>query len=453
MSNPRSFSAISAVSAIDPDTRRQWVELLPAHDKAKNGPFYTTVTTDDLEVYAQSIRDIGSGALSFDRDHDGAVGGSTKAAGWLTGDARVADDPERGPILEVEVEWTPTAAKEIEDGDFRFVSSEYRLATKDPKTGLMSGAKPWESGDVVGTLTNRPFFAKLAALASDGTVVWAPEQGVNYVMGLVSAALNDAAPDEYRYWLCDIDIPNGLALVSEADATWVVSFARDGDTVTLAPQSGWEKAKQEWVSAASAATAAIDELRKLHVQNGGVPASTEGDSMSDELKALAADLGLPEDATAEDTIVPAKTAIDEKTTKIGELEAELETLKAEAAKAPQSNDRVVTVDKEAFEQLQQKAEVGVTARAEQVKKQADDLVAAAALDGRIAPASSTSWRAAILPPDATELVTTEVTALASLAKGRIPVGERGHNGDEQTTSLATQLDTVRAGLGLKTRSN
>lgn len=114
--------------------------------------------------------------------------------------------------------------------------------------------------------------------------------------------------------------------------------------------------------------------------------------------------------------------------------------------APQ-NDKTETVDKAQLEQMREDARLGREARLSQVRAEADRLCDDAVKDGRIAPASRASWRTAILPDDATELVQTEVEALAKLAKGRVPV-ERLSTRAVDTSVDLERRNRVRAAIGL-----
>lgn len=157
----RGFSALGAISGGVGTNNRQWIEVMPTTDGVvENGGKRFAVTAADLDVYAESIRENG-GRISVDYDHDGApeVGGSTRASGWFTGDAEVRDT-DRGPILYAEVQWTPAAAQAIRDGEYRFISPEFSFLSAS--AGVMSRAKEL----LAATLTNRPFFRGLAALAS-----------------------------------------------------------------------------------------------------------------------------------------------------------------------------------------------------------------------------------------------------------------------------------------------
>lgn len=533
----RSFTAIAAVGAIG-DDNRQWIEVMPTADKARNGRWYFTITRDDLDTYAAYIRD-NADRIMVDRDHEGATeNGSTKAAGWFTGQTEIVDDPARGPILTAEVQWTPTAKQQIEDGEFRFISGEFGFEDRDKKTGLMTKAKDF----VAATLTNRPFFTNLAALAADGGVVWDYEQGVNWIQQRLTAAFNPGDPNymNMRYWVNDVDVRGSRVLVCENDVngdTFVVGYtmAVDG-TIALAPRADWIAVEQAWVAdsdassvaasrrllaiatvlAATWSTSYVNSLPDdafLYIKPGGkkdsdgktVPrdnrmfpykdangdvdlphlrnaaaripqsdlsdslkeqlaskasrllkqhggddsATTKGENVSEELKALAADLGLDEDATVEQ-ITEAVTAMKEKADGSDELQAKLDDARAALAAAG-AGDKVVSIDKDTLAQLKRDAEQGVTARRTQVEAEADALVEAAIKDGRITPASKDAWRAAILRDGDLELFEPETAALAALAKGRVPVEERVQQSTGDTDGGRVPLDIVRASFGLKPR--
>lgn len=165
--NPRSFVDVTA-GKIDADGR-SWIEVMPTAEKARNGRWYFTITTADLEALVAYVSD-NPGKIPVDRDHKGAEG-DTRAAGWFTGEALLVKAGETNPDGDkqtrdsawAQVEWTPTAAQEIRDGEFKFISPEWRMARHDAKTGL--GTKL--TALIAATLTNRPFFRELAPVGSE----------------------------------------------------------------------------------------------------------------------------------------------------------------------------------------------------------------------------------------------------------------------------------------------
>lgn len=183
-----------------------------------------------------------------------------------------------------------------------------------------------------------------------------------------------------------------------------------------------------------------------------IKASKGGEGMTEEQrKAAASKLGLPEDATVEQ--VQAKlleNALADKSTEGTEdktkekEEVEIAGVKIEVPAAgtvqhdgaqPQaplpvaaSSGLTVSMDKQAHEQLVSDAAMGRAARQEQVKSMASAKVEEAVMDGRIAPASREAWLSAVFDERNCRLVDSEVAVLAGLAKGRIPVDERGTGG-------------------------
>lgn len=133
-----------------------WIEVMPVAEKAKNGNWLFTITADDLDAAAEYIKS-NAQRIPIDYDHAGAEGGSTKAAGWFTGEAEV-----RGESLWAQVKWTPAAVQEIRDGTFRFISPEWEMQNRDPKTGLLTKFKELAAA----TLTNRPFFKEMAPVTA-----------------------------------------------------------------------------------------------------------------------------------------------------------------------------------------------------------------------------------------------------------------------------------------------
>jgi hypothetical protein len=144
-------SVALAAAAID-GGGRSWVQVMPAATEARNGPYFFTVTRDDLETYAESLR-ASAGRVPVDYDHSHSKGRGSRAAGWFTGAADVRDTPA-GPCLYAEVQWAGQAVAEIRAGEYRFLSPEFTFRDRDAKTGLMTRAK----AIVAAALTNRPHF-------------------------------------------------------------------------------------------------------------------------------------------------------------------------------------------------------------------------------------------------------------------------------------------------------
>lgn len=327
MSLTARIASLHITAAQVDNSNRSWIELIPTADKARNGPWYFTITRDDLDAFAASVEK-NAGKIPVDYDHEGDVGGSTRAAGWFTGETQIVLSGETAPSGQAadhdaawaEVEWTPRAVQEIRDGEFRFMSPVFTFEEKDPKTGLMTKAKQI----VASTLTNRGFFTQMAPVTA--AVVWAPEEGYMQLSERVYDALNPGGPEYARFWV--MDIAPGKALVKEYDEqrTWVVPFTvADTGEIELSAQSDWTPAEQEWVAAVEASLAANRAARPFTLKENPM-----------DLKILAKQLGLPEDAD-EDAFTAAVKAQNDKT---AELEQKIEELEAQASGASELETKV-----------------------------------------------------------------------------------------------------------------
>jgi phage I-like protein len=306
MPNDARITVVIGAAQIE-DGGEQWIEVIPAVEEDRNGPFFFTITSDDLRTYAASIQEQ-PGLIPVDYDHAMTTG--TVAAGWFTGETEIvaadtmnpAGDTQTHESLWARVKWTPRAMQEIRDGLYKRLSPEFTFVNRDAKTGLLTKAKQI----VASTLTNRPHFKQLAAVGAEGDVVWDTESGYQSIRDDLSAALNPG-PNNWRYCVIDVDVANSRALVEDTqeEKTYVMPYSQDADgEAQPAPSSDWIEAEQEWVSAAREA-----EERQT---KGGSSAAKEGEEMSD-LKALASALGLAEDATEEQIIAAAKAAKEKAT--------------------------------------------------------------------------------------------------------------------------------------------
>lgn len=214
----------------------QWIEMLPTAEKARNGEWYFTVEESDLGTYAQHIRE-NADRIPVDYDHGGGsrrlMGGSTRAAGWLTGEAEVRRTEDDEPRLYARVKWTPRARQEITDGEFRFISPEFSFKKREAKTGLLTQAKEFAAA----TLTNRPFFRQLAPVLAeqlgDDVLAEVEVQHGELVAELIRAVRDgEAAPTEAAV----------AAVEAVIGAVWSTAFINDlPDSSFLHIESGGEK--------------------------------------------------------------------------------------------------------------------------------------------------------------------------------------------------------------------
>lgn len=353
----RSFTALGA-STID-SNNRQWIEVMPTANEARNGRWFFTITADDLETYAQSLRD-NPGQVPVDYDHEGARSdGSTKAAGWFTGQARV-EERDGKPLLLAEVQWTPSGAQAVRDGDFKMISPEMSFAHKDAKTGLMTRAMRI----IAATLTNRPFFRELAPVASE--------------LGETAAAIAEALGED------EMEIFTILAAdkMPYGDVTYADPGHQE-DGKKRYPLDTEEHIRAAWsyinvpknaAKYSSSDLASIKSKIRAAMKKIGadVATATEGDTVED-LKVIAAALGLAETAT-DDEIKAAAAAAKQTSDDLAAAKKELDELKASAG------------DKTELEKLRTEVEEQKTLR---LTDRRDMILAKAVEDRRIDPAQST----------------------------------------------------------------
>jgi hypothetical protein len=120
------------------------------------------IAREDLRMMAANFQ---PGATPIDYDH---LSGSPKrpgdgiAAGWL----KALELRDGGNTLWGLVDWTPTAAKHIKDGEYKFISPSFIKDYTDP-VGRKVGTKL-----VAAALTNLPFLPSMAAVTLTSDAVF-----------------------------------------------------------------------------------------------------------------------------------------------------------------------------------------------------------------------------------------------------------------------------------------
>lgn len=135
---------------------RQRIQVFPGPGEyvhPKSGPF--TLTADNLSEFADSLN---AREVPLDRDHSFVKGQGSKAAGWFVpGTAKVEDG-----VVRADVEWTPTAADEIRNREYRYISPEFAFGRVE-----MDGRRVPEPTVHASTITNRPFFKVMEPIAAE----------------------------------------------------------------------------------------------------------------------------------------------------------------------------------------------------------------------------------------------------------------------------------------------
>jgi phage I-like protein len=319
MDQPHAMNFVALAAEEIDGEGRQWIEILPTADKVKNGSQLFSLTEDDLNVYAESIRSK-SDSIPVDFDHSYQEGKGTLAAGWFTGQAEVRQT-ENGPRLAAEVKWTPGALEAIRDRLYRFISAEFSLSEQDAKTGLLTKAKAFYAA----TLTNRPFFKELAAVASEQRDPWLVEESEKDMLAeeygeegadLISTAAAETEESEERgsargliFYVAAADPKKPYGDVTYADP----GYQEDGkkryplDTETHI-RAAWSYINQ----AGNATKYSAEQLARIKARiraamkriGADVSATNEGEDNMDA--AVIEALGLPDDASEEDVFARIK---------------------------------------------------------------------------------------------------------------------------------------------------
>jgi len=397
------------------DDGTQWIEVMPTATEARNGKWFFTITADDLDVYASSIR-ANPGSIPVDYDH-AETGAGTKAAGWFTGEAEVRGSGGESRLWAL-VKWTSSAAVAIRDGEWKRISPEFTFEKRDPRSGLMTKAKEL----IAATLTNRPFFDELTPVTA--AVLWEPGEGLQDLLARVFDALNPGGYENASFWV--MDVTSSKALVGEYDGErkWVVEFtvAESGE-ISIPPRADWAPAEQEWVEAASAMLRTIRAMRPF----------TEGDTMlSDKLKAVAVEAGLADDASEDDILDAVKA-----------LKVKAETPKGEG----DGDGESVRLDRETVAKLTASAAKGEEAAKKLHDLERDTLLAKAVEEGKILPVQKDAY-ATMFDVD-TESVKALLEATPARSFAARGSGETGGEGDEDEAAVKAVAARVSRGSDAK----
>jgi len=155
MNDPKPI--LCELGTLDEGATRQRIQVFPGpgdyvHPK---GPF--SLSADELHEFADNINARGSD-IPLDRDHAFAKGQSAPAEGWFVPGTATADDNG----VTADVDWTPQAADDIRARRYRFISPEFAFQKR-----LNDGRRVPEPTLLAASLTNRPFFTQMGAIAAE----------------------------------------------------------------------------------------------------------------------------------------------------------------------------------------------------------------------------------------------------------------------------------------------
>lgn len=191
-----------------------------------------------------------AGGVPVDYDHSFVETGDSTAAGWIVSMER------RGSSLYEQVQWTPKAAKQITDGEYKFYSAEFTSNWVNEE-GASEGFTV-----LAGALTNRPFLRGMTPVALSQKVIeavgqWTLAHAENLVPG------DAPSRDETRRGVAEkTDKTEGLTFTVEIDGkeqeaqTFTIEIDGDAKELTADEVVALHTAKAEADKAAAAARAA-----------------------------------------------------------------------------------------------------------------------------------------------------------------------------------------------------
>lgn len=225
-----------------------------------------TITEADLDKAIENFERYWKprGGVPVDYDHSFLESGDSTAAGWIVSMER------KGLSLFETVKWTPKAAQQIRDKEYRFYSAEFTSDWINEEGG--------HEGFTVlaGALTNRPFLRGLTPVALSEAVVeavgkWTLSHAADLVPGDASA--RDETPAE---------VPEKTANTSEK---FTVEIDGEAKEFTAAEIVAMHTAK---VEADQAAADAAEEKRKADAK--AAAAGSETTALSQRVDSLKSEL-------------------------------------------------------------------------------------------------------------------------------------------------------------------
>lgn len=302
----------------DGPTAPEWVQVFPS------GPDLAAVDgrswkMSDPEAFV-AAQDVSAGRpILVDYDHLSSFmpdeGGDQTAAGWIE------ELEVRNGEVWARVTWTVRARRQIEEGEWRYISPEFRAHKKTGEVALLDAV----------SLVNRPAF-EMKALARAGV----KKNGDTTMLKAIAKALglsDDATEDQILAAISKKDAELATAKASEkTPSTKDFMPRRDYDTVLARATAAEAKLKEQadevrageietmiatavadgkiapaskdhYVNLASASDEGFDEVKKLTETLPSITASVDlderelkaGGRLTDDEKEMCAQLGVTED--------------------------------------------------------------------------------------------------------------------------------------------------------------
>lgn len=312
------------IGTLNDGATRQRIQVFPPASETEYAhPKMTFTLTDErLQEFAADINSRDS--IPIDRDHAFSKRLPAPAAGWFVpGSAEVTAEG-----VFADVEWTPSAADQVRNREYRFISPEFSFANR-----RNDGKVIQEPRLMAAALTNRPFFSEMQPIAAED------EPDAEIVAELVEDGLLLAEDS-------DDPVQIEAAMSSSKKPYGNVAYADPGyqsDGKHRYPIDTADHVRAAWSyinKAKNAGKYAAEQLSKIKARirraakKFGVTIgadATEGGTM--DLTALAEAFGLSADASEDDVLEAAKAVAAENAdlkTKQEETDKQLQTLIADA---------------------------------------------------------------------------------------------------------------------------
>jgi phage I-like protein len=325
------------VGTLDEGATRQRIQVFPGpgeyvHPK---GPF--TLSADELHEFADNINVAGD-KIPVDRDHAFAKGMAAPAAGWFV--PGTAEASEAG--VSAEVEWTVEAADDIRARRYRFISPEFSFQKR-----VNDGRRIPEPTLLAASLTNRPFFTQMSAVAADVSLeddLLVAEAFGDDVAELLADMGEEGAAAVITAAMTKVGSKPGSAAHTAASKYADPGYQKDGRKRYALDNEKEVRAAWSYINQARNAAkydpadlarvkARIKRaMKKLGIQIGAD--SNTGGSEMDLTAEVADQLGIAADASDDDVAEAIRTLVAENASlkeKDGEKDEQMKTLIADAA--------------------------------------------------------------------------------------------------------------------------
>lgn len=233
----------------------EWVQVFPAGPVVATNDGRAFLISDPAALITMA-RASRRWPILVDYDHlsfyDPAMNGASRAAGWAT------DLDVRDGAIWARVEWTPAAARQIADREWRFISPEFQA--------------DYDTGEIIGisaiSLVNRPAFQMTALARSQSTPSGDPEmKSIALALGLPETASEEAILAKINATqteLASARTPSPERFMPRGDYDTVLARATAAETELATLKKASRDAEVETVIAAAVGAGKITPASREH---------------------------------------------------------------------------------------------------------------------------------------------------------------------------------------------